>query len=286
MRHLIAALKPLLFVGAIALPTACADKIDRKEDPLKASAIDEAGLNDLLLTAGDPEYSVNYFQTSLAREPERADFRRGLAISLNRAKRYLESARVYEELIALNQAAPSDLLDYGFLAVRLGKWEEASQINDRLAPGLNTSRRHLLSAMVADNRSDWGAADAAYARAETLATNPAEVLNNWGVSHMSRGNFDQAVERFQRALTFNARLFNAKNNLAIARGLRGEYALPLVPMTEEEKATILNNLGVIATRRGELNQARGLFAAAIDAHPQHYQGAADRLAALDNKVEN
>lgn len=270
----------------MALAACGATTVSNKQDPLGQNVIDDAGLTDLLLTAGDPEYSVNYFSTSLAKEPGRADLRRGLAISLNRAKRHPESARVFEELIALGQAEPSDQLAYGFVAVRLGKWDDVAAVDASLPPGLNTSRRHLLSAMVADHLEQWDAADAAYARAETLATNPADVLNNWGVSQMSRGDLRKAGQAFERALSFNSRLFSAKNNLAISRGLQGDYNLPLVPMTETEKATLLNNLGLIATRRGDVRQARGLFAAAVDTHPQHYASASDRLAALEGKVEN
>ncbi|MEM6932875.1 MAG: tetratricopeptide repeat protein [Pseudomonadota bacterium] len=275
-----------IMFGLLAMLGACTAPLKDRPDPAKQNVIDDAGLNDLLLTAGDPEYSVNYFQNSLAKEPERADFRRGLAISLARAKRYPEAARVYEELITLGQAEPADQLGYAFVAIRLGRWEAAQAVDRDLPPGLNTSRRHLLTAMVADNLSDWGVSDAAYARAETLATNPADILNNWGVSQMSRGDLERAEEIFEKSLSFNSRLFSAKNNLAISRGLQGEYSLPLVPMTDVERATILNNLGVIATRRGDVRQAKGLFAAAVDIHPQHYEGAADRLAALDGKVEN
>ena len=57
-------------------------------------------------------------------------------------------------------------------------------------------------------------------------------------------------------------------------------------MTERERAQILHNLGVIATRREERDIARGLFAAAVETHPQFYQEAADKLAALEAKVEN
>jgi Flp pilus assembly protein TadD len=144
----------------------------------------------------------------------------------------------------------------------------------------------MAEGMLADHQRNWAAADAAYARAETLTTNPANVLNNWGVSLMSRGDFVSAASTFERALSFNARLFNAKNNLAIARGLQGNFQLPIVPMTETEKAVILNNLGLIAMRKNEKRIAKGLFAAAVDVHPQHYPEAADRLAALEAVVEN
>src|SRR5699024_249410 len=126
----------------------------------------------------------------------------------------------------------------------------------------------------------WNAADAAYASAETLAAAPAAVLNNWGVSLMARGELAGAEDKFEQALSLDPRLFRAKNNLAIARGLQGDFRLPPVPMTEVEEAYILNNLGVIALRKGRKDIARGLFAAAIEAHPRHYAAAARRLEAI------
>ncbi|MEM9145446.1 MAG: tetratricopeptide repeat protein [Pseudomonadota bacterium] len=278
-------LRALLVLGCAAL-AACSESPNKAADPLANNVIDDAGLSNLLLTAGDPNQAVTYFADASAEEPERADLRRGLAVSLARAGRYPESARVYQELDSLGQASPIDLLEYGFVTVRLQRWPDAEAIDGRLPAGLNTSRRHIYSGILADQRGDWVEADAAYNRAEVVTTNPAKVLNNWGVSKMGRGAFEEAERLFERALTYDSRLFSAKNNLAISRGLQGNYQLPLVPMTDQEKAIILNNLGVIAIRRNEGDIARGLFAAAVEAHPQHYQGASDKLASLEANVEN
>jgi Tfp pilus assembly protein PilF len=260
--------------------------VANKPDALGQNVIDDAGLNELLLTAGDPEEAVTYFSTALAEEPERADLRRGLAVSLTRAKRPNDAARVYQEMVSLGQATPADRLDYGFVAVRLERWEDAKSLSDGLPEGLNTARRHLLTALIADHERRWEAADAAYERAEKLTTNPAEVLNNWGVSKLSRKEFAEAEELFQRAVSFDSGLFRAKNNLAIARGLQGNYQLPIVPLSDTEQAVVLNNLGLVALQNGETDVARGLFAAAVEAHPKYYEAAADRLAALEAKVEN
>jgi Tfp pilus assembly protein PilF len=167
------------------------------------------------------------------------------------------------------------------VSARLEHWDEVRTLVAALPPGMETARRHQVDAMLADHEGDWAAADAAYAQAEALAADPAPILNNWGVSLMSRGDLAAAAEMFERALAYDSRLFSAKNNLAIARGMMGEYRLPAVPMTETEKAYMLNNLGVIAERNGQLELARGLFTAAVEAHPQHYAAAASRLAALE-----
>jgi len=278
-------LSRLLATGLVAALGAC-EQVSKKEDPLGANVIDDAGLNELLLTSGDAEQAVRYFANAVQEEPERADLRRGLAISLTRAKRYPEAARVYQELVSLDQARPVDLLDYAFVTIKLERWEDARALDNDIPGGFNTARRHLLTAMIADHDQNWEAADAAYERAEPLTTNPAEILNNWGVSKMSRQRFGDAERLFERSISYDSRFFRAKNNLAIARGLQGNYQLPIVPMTEEEKAVILNNLGLVALQQGQRNIARGLFAAAVETHPQHYEAAANRLAALEAKVEN
>jgi Flp pilus assembly protein TadD len=275
-----------LAIMVTALSLAACESVSDKPDPLAASIIDEANLSELMLTASDPASAVDYFEQSLAREPDRADFRRGLAISFARAKRYNEAARVFQELITLNQDQPADRLEYAFIAVKLDRWEDVKTLAQSFPDGLQTTRRYLIDAMVADQDNDWAAADAAYARAEKLSSRPAEVLNNWGVSQMARGDLSAAAATFTRAVSFDSRLFNAKNNLVIARGLQRDYRLPLVPLSDEERAILLNNLGIIAMRQGDERIARGLFEAAVDAHPQYYAGAADKLAVLESSVQN
>lgn len=270
---------------AAAVLAGCAEtSVSQKPDPLGNDIIDDANLSELLLAAGNPNDAVLYFERALKRDPNRADFRRGLAKSLARSKRMPESARVYEELIALDQDEPEDRLDYAYVAMKLGRWDEATAMAGSLPGGMNTPRRHVLDALVADHVKDWARADAAYARAESVSSNPSEVLNNWGVSLMSRGDLPAAEKTFERAISYDSRLFESKNNLALSRGLQGNYQMPIVPLTDTERATILNNLGLIALRRDEPRIARGLFAEAVATHPQHYQAAADRLAALEATI--
>lgn len=273
-----------LAISMAAIGLSACESVSQKEDPLAASVIDEANLNELMLTVSDPEDAVKYFEQAVAREPERADFRRGLARSLARAERYNEAARVYQELITLGQEQPADRVDYAVVAIKLDRWDDVRTLAQSFASGLETPRRHMVEALIADQDQDWQAADEAYAKAEKLSPQPASVLNNWGVSQMARGDLKAAEKTFERAVSYDTALFSAKNNLVIVRGLQGQYTLPLVPVSDEEKAVLLNNLGIIAMRQGDERIARGLFAAAVDAHPRHYASAADKLALLESSV--
>jgi Tfp pilus assembly protein PilF len=97
---------------------------------------------------------------------------------------------------------------------------------------------------------------------------------------MARGDMVSAEARFEEALVYDPDLFGAKNNLAIAYGLQRKYRVPLVTLSEEERAVILHNLGVIALRQGDREIGRGLLEQSLAVHPRHYAPAADKLAAL------
>jgi Flp pilus assembly protein TadD len=144
----------------------------------------------------------------------------------------------------------------------------------------------MINAMLADQRSDWEQSDAAYEKARLLSANPATILNNWGVSRLSRGEYGAAQKTFEEALAHDPRVFSIKNNLAVARALQGEYRLPLVTVSEEERAQLLHNIGVIALRRGDVEEAKGLFTMAVATHPRFYPAAAEKLAALEANVVN
>lgn len=250
------------------------------------NAIDAAGLNDLMLSVSDPETAVAYFRRALADQPGRADLRRGYAVALARARRYAEAAAAFEAMEQDGLADDALRVEHAHSLARLGRWQDAESQLALVSSAQDTPRRHLIDAMLADQRGDWAGADAAYEAARRQAVNPAPILNNWGVSRLSRGENEAAAKTFEEALAFDPRLFNAKNNLAVARALTGEYRLPLVSLTEEERATLFHNIGVVALRRGDVEEAKGLFAMAVSAHPRFYPEAAEKLAALQANVTN
>lgn len=283
-------MKPALRLAApaILLLAACAnpDSTPKADVDNPLNVIDATDLNALMLTVSDPEDAVAYFRDALAREPERVDFKQGYALSLARARRHADAIRVFEDLASSGQATDEVRLEYAHSLARLERWEEARAQMALVSPALDTPRRYLIVAMLADHASDWGRADKAYEAARLLSANPANILNNWGVSRMSRGEYASAEKLFEESLAHNPRLFNAKNNLAVSRALQGEYNLPFVTLSEEERATLLHNVGVIALRRGDREQAKGLFTMAVEAHPRYYAAAAEKLSALEAQVLN
>lgn len=282
------AMRSAVMMGAAAvLLAACNQDPTTGEKPAgPINAIDESNLSEIMLTAANPADAAEYFRRSLAQQPDRADFKRGYAISLTRSKQYPEAALAYRSLVESGQATPNDRIEYAHVLARFNDWEGVQQQVNAVPISNYNVRYRLIEAALADYHEDWATADAAYDAARLLSTEPAKVLNNWGYSRMMRGDLKEAEKTFEQAILFDPTLFQAKNNLALAYGLQKQYRLPVVTMTEEEKAVVLHNLAVLAIRQGDKDIARGLLTQAVDIHPRHFAAAADKLAALEAVVVN
>ena len=84
-----------------------------------------------------------------------------------------------------------------------------------------------------------------------------------------------------QALTFDAGMFTAKNNLVMARGAQRKYDMPVVTMTQTEKAELLYTLALTAIKKGDVAVGKALLQDAVDTHPQYFEAAVRSLAALE-----
>ena len=277
----------VLLMGAVVL-TACdrsgGGEVNRALQDL--NVIDESNLNDVMLASADPVEAVNYFRRSAASEPDRIDFQRGLAKSLIRADRTTEAVAAWRGVAAHPEATHDDKVALADAMIRANLWDEAKAVLDGIPPTHETYRRYRLEAMIADSNEDWADADAFYEIALGLTTDPAPVLNNWGYSKLTRGEFGEAERLFLDAIKNDSQLFTAKNNLMLARGAQRIYELPVVPMSQIERAQLLHTLGLAAIKQNDIAIGRGLLQEAIDTHPQHFEEAARAMAALESNVQN
>lgn len=260
----------------------CAEMTDEEKnaDMGPINAIDATGLNDIMLNLADPAEAVTFFKDSLAAEPDRVDLKKHYAQALSNNAQYAEAALIYEQLIADGQADNDDRLGYADALVRNGAWDEAETQLNAIPPTVETFDRYFLEALVADHNKDWTKADNFYDIARGLTTRPAQVLNNWGISKADRGQYGEAEKLFKQAISADPQMFTAKNNLVITRGKQSIYTLPIIPMTDKERAILMFNLAREAIKNGDVDIARGLLADAIDRHPQHFQPAVALLASL------
>ncbi len=272
-----------LLAGATLL-AACAEKsadetVERAFQDV--NVIDDANLNDVMLTVGDPNEAVSYFQRVAQEQPNNIEFHRGLSLSLIRAKRYDEGAVAWQKTVSLPGATDDDRVELADAMIRSGNWSGAEKTLTAIPPTHETFKRYRLEAIVADSKQQWKKADSFYEIATGLTTKPAPVLNNWGYSKLTRGDYKDAERLFSSAVTQDGSLFTAKNNLVLARGAQRNYNLPVVPMDQTERAQLLHTMALSAIKQGDVETGKGLLREAIETHPQHFEAASRSLAALE-----
>jgi Flp pilus assembly protein TadD len=272
----------IALTGLVGCDELRAPSMNRALDPI--NVIDDANLGDIMLTAAAPNEAVAYFQRASRDQPDRVDFRRGLAASLVRAGRADEALPLWRDLVTSAEGTEQDRIDYAGALIRAGNWDEAEAQLNQVPPTVETFERYRLEAMLADRKQQWDRADHFYETAVGLTTRPANVLNNWGFSRLSRGDFRGAETLFLDAIRYDPELFTAKNNLVLARAAQGNYQMPLIRMTEVERAQLLHTAALAAIRQGQTDVGRGLLADAIETHPQHFEAAVRALDSLDTEV--
>ena len=285
MRHSVFA---ALCLGGTAFLSACNGSSDAQvQRAVKdVNVIDESNLNDIMLTVGDPDEAVAYFQGALQKDPGRVDLMRGLAKSLARADKPNEAAQVWDQIGQTPEGTLDDKVMLADALIRSNQWDKAKAVLNSIPPTHETYDRYRLEAMVADSEKNWKKADSFYEIASGLTTKPASVLNNWGFSKLTRGDDAGAEKLFTEALKYDPTMFTAKNNLVLARAAQRKYDLPVVDMSQAERAELLYTMALAAIKQGDVSVGKGLLQQAVDTHPQYFDAAARSLAALDANVGN
>ena len=129
-----------------------------------------------------------------------------------------------------------------------------------------------------DMRSEWKKSQAAYAAALAApGVNAAIVLNNRGYSHLLQHQNTEASTDFVAALGKDPALAAARTNLRITLAMEGQYTRASVTGVGDDRAAVLNNVGLAAAIRGDYIEANKLLGEAIEAKGQFYARASDNL---------
>ncbi len=285
MRHpmiLIAPIAGMLALGACG-PRSGEAEVNRA---LQEAAVADTDINSIFATVADPNEAIAYFSRSLGQNPDSLELQRGLATSFTRAQRSPEAVEAWRTVTAHPDSTHEDDVLLAGAYIRANQWTEAEAVLDSVPPTHETFERYRLEAVIADGNEEWERADSFYEIALGLTTQPSSVLNNWGFSKLTRGDYADAERLFADALRSEPGLFTAKNNLVLARGAQRNYDLPVVPMTQIERAQLLHTMALTAIKQNDVNIGRSLLQDAIDTHPQHFEDAVRALRALDNGQTN
>jgi Flp pilus assembly protein TadD len=193
---------------------------------------------------------------------------------------YHAALPAYRALLVGNAA---DRLLYekaGLAALRVGKLDQAAPLLERATAFPQASwRAWNWRGVAADFHRDWTTADLAYERAEALAPERAEILNNLGWSLLARGRWIEAAQKLERAAALDPRSKRIAQNLELARAaMTDELPQRRSGESDGDWAARLNDAGVIARVQGNNKKAVAAFARAIEARSQYYARAANNLA--------
>ena len=135
--------------------------------------------------------------------------------------------------------------------------------------------------VLCDLERDWDGADAAYATADELSPDRAEVLNNHGWSLILRGEWAIAAQILEKAAQLDPKSSRIANNLDLARAAV-ESDLPKRRKGETDSgfAARLNDAGVAAEQRGDRARAIAAFSRALAVSDAWNARAANNLARL------
>ncbi len=242
--------------------------------------LDQENMAEMMLAVSDPREAVTWFRQAADADPDRLSFQRGLARSLARSGQAEEAIPVWDRVNAHPEATLDDQVQLADAHIRASNWTEARAVLDAIPPTHETYQRYRLEAMLADSREQWDRADHFYEVAAGLTPRPAGVLNNWGFSRLTRGDARAAERLFIDALRHEPSLYTAKNNLVLARAAQRRYELPVMEITQTERAQLLHTMALAAIRQGDVSVGRALLQEAIATHPQHFEPAVLALRAL------
>jgi len=129
-----------------------------------------------------------------------------------------------------------------------------------------------------DLRRQWDLAMDAYQKALTApGADVAAVLNNRGYHELLQNQLDSASADFVAALGKNPALAAARTNLRITLAMEGHYDRASMTGAGDDRAAVLNNIGLAAAMRGDFVEADKLLNEAIVAKGAYYAKAADNL---------
>jgi Flp pilus assembly protein TadD len=166
----------------------------------------------------------------------------------------------------------------GIAALRLGRMQEAEpKLLAATVACPDRSDAWGALAVLEDKEGRWDRSTAAYSRAIALSADDPALLNNAGVSMLSRQRYGDAVRLFRQALLLDPANERAKNNLDIARVASGERPSFDAEDDSRRRAERLNNAGYAALLAGDDIAATGYFDEAIRTNPFRFDTAEANL---------
>ena len=238
-----------------------------------------------LLAAGDEAARRGDLQRALAhylqavRMEETADawLRIGaVSTQLGNSERALHA---YLKVIELDPMQADSLEGAGLEYLALGDSDAARSYLERaLSIDAKRWRSHNALGVLADQANNHESAISHYEAALQINPSSAVLLNNIGYSRYLANELDQAARDLYAATEADPTHARAWSNLALVYAHRGWYADAVQTLSKvTDRPAAYNDIGYIAYRRGDLEEADQLLSEAIRISPIYYATAHQNL---------
>lgn len=214
--------------------------------------------------------AVQIYQQILVTNPSSVPAQYGMAECLFALGKPRDARAIFAGLTKDAQLGPAALQGVGLADLALNKRDAAAEsLHQAVAADPSLWRALNGLGLIADlqHRAD----EAAELYGKALAANPdsAVLLNNRGYSRLIAGHANEAIADFRRAITLDPESETIENNLRLAVAAQGHYAEAMRNVPRDRMPVVLNNVGYVAMRRGDLADADGLFARAVAENPSY-----------------
>jgi Tfp pilus assembly protein PilF len=264
---------------------------DRSASSTPAASASEIGARlaqaEAALAAGRIDVAQREYAEVLKLDPGNARARLGGGETFLRTDQYQQAVSVFAALLGDKALGDDKLLrakaaeGLGMAYLKGGRPDQAvSHLRDAVGADPSLWQAWNGLGFYHAGRAEWPAAEDSYQRALQAEPDIAAVESNLGSALLTQSKFVSAEAHLHRAVKLDPQLAVAQGNLRLAQAWQGKYAEALTGISEKELPSALNNVGVVAMRRGDYEAAEQYLARAMETSPTYAADAAENLKKL------
>ncbi|MEJ2138180.1 MAG: tetratricopeptide repeat protein [Gammaproteobacteria bacterium] len=257
------------------------------EDPFAAYSIDEImAAGDKALAANEPERAVFIYMQALEIEQNAETwYRIGIGKARLGDKAYAWQA--LKKAVELDPEHEKSHQELGLIYMAMGQPEQA-EIHLKKATELDETLWRAWNGLgvIADVAKRYPEAVENYTAGLIGAPNSALLMNNIGYSYYLAGDLQEASRWFGRAILAQPNYAPAVKNLALLYARQGWYEEAVKTFAKVVTPAQANNdVGYIAMRNSDYEEASEMLTAAIRLSPTYYEKAHENLDALKKAIK-
>ncbi len=186
-----------------------------------------------------------------------------LAIQYQRTRCFAEAEQLYRQVLEKQPDHPEALYGLGVIAIGMEQPQIAEQWLSAASQVQSDVKIWFSLGNVRFSQGQWSQAQEAYQKAITLRPDAAPIYNNLGYALQQQGLFDEAIANYQKALEIQPNCTEADVNWGNALQAQGK----LPPEKQVYYAKLNHKLGVAQKNAGDIKMAVAYYRSSLAIKP-------------------